>query len=68
MLKYHSDMGHCFSLVLVVSKKVKKSTFLYWENRHGIGEKWIFSIWNGAEIRPHEKGRKSPVNILNIII
>ena len=22
--KYHSDMGHCFSLVVVVSKKIKK--------------------------------------------
>ena len=29
--------------------------------RHGIGEKrWLFSIGNGAEIRPQEKGRKSP--------
>ena len=53
MLKYHSDMGHCFSLVLVVSKKVKNSTFLYWENRHGIGEKdGYFRLGMGLKFGP----------------
>ena len=36
MFKYHSDMGHCFSLVVVFSlKKFKKKrfTFLNWENQ-----------------------------------
>ena len=32
---------------------LKKQTW-YWE------KSWLFSIWNGAEIRPLEKGRKSP--------
>ena len=26
-----------------------------------LGKGWLFSIGNGAEIRPIEKGRKSPV-------
>ena len=26
-----------------------------------LGKKWLFSIENGAEIRPLEMGRKSPV-------
>ena len=25
-----------------------------------LGKRWLFSIWNGAEIRPLEMGRKSP--------
>ena len=25
-----------------------------------LGKRWLFSIWNGAEIRPLEKGRKPP--------
>ena len=25
------------------------------------GKRWLFSIGNGAEIRPLDKGRKSPV-------
>ena len=39
----------------------KKSTFLNWENQTWYWEKmWLFSIGNGAEIRPLEMGRKSP--------
>ena len=26
-----------------------------------LGKKWLFSIGNGAEIQPLEKGRKSPI-------
>ena len=29
MFKYHSDMGHCFSYVVVVSKKGKKNIYVY---------------------------------------
>ena len=25
-----------------------------------LGKRWLFSIWNGAEIRPLELDRKSP--------
>ena len=53
-----------FSQVLVVSiKKSKKKTltFLNWEKQTWNWEKrWLFLIENGAEIRPLEKGRKSP--------
>ena len=62
----------CLSIILtwvIVSRKyivkVKKKNFFYLigKNRHGIGEKRsLFSIGNGAEIRPLEKGRKSPDN------
>ena len=45
----------------IVKKKKKKR-----ENRPGIGEKgWLFSIGNGAEIRPLEKCRKSPENLVS---
>ena len=64
---YHSDVGHCFSYIVVVSKKkVKKKknfffTFLNWEKQTWYWEKrWLFSIGNGAEFRPLEKGRKGP--------
>ena len=70
-LKYHPDMGLCFSYVVVFSKKskkkkIKKNLFyfsLFGKNAHGIGKKvasFDFSIGNGAEIRPLEMGRKSP--------
>ena len=55
------------SLVVVVSKKSKKKkifffTFLYLGKTDMVfGEKrWLFSIWNRAETRSLEKGRKSP--------
>ena len=65
MFKYHSDMGHCFSSVEVVSKKINIYynffTFLNWENQTWYLEKrWLFSIGNGAEIWPLEISRKSP--------
>ena len=63
MFKYHSDMGQCFSLV-VVSKKSKKKKFLLFfigKIRHGIGKNVGFFIGNGAEIRSLEMGRKGPV-------
>ena len=45
-------------------KKKKKNfffTFLNWENQTWYWEKrWLFFIWNGAEIRPLEMGRKGP--------
>ena len=57
-------MGHCFIVVVGwKGKKNKKKSFFfsflylgkwYWEKR------WLFSIGNGAEIRPLEMGRKSP--------
>ena len=28
-----------------------------------LGKRWLFSIGNGAEIRPLEKGSKSPVHV-----
>ena len=56
---YHSDMGHCVSFS---KKKVFFFPFLNWENRHGIGKNVAIFYWEfpGAEIRPLEKGRKSP--------
>ena len=51
----------------MVSKKVKKEkkfffTFLNWEKQTWYWDNmWLFSIGNGAEILPLEKGRKSPV-------
>ena len=51
----------------MVPKKVKKKKkifffpFLNWENQTWYWEKKrLFSIANGAEIRPLEKGRKGP--------
>ena len=67
MFKDHSDMGHCFSEVVVVSKKrkIKKMffflTFLNWGKQAWYLEKrWPFLIGNGAEIQLLEKVRKSP--------
>ena len=65
MFKYHSDLGQCFSLVVLVSKKSKKKkfffTFLNWENQTWYWEKgWLFLIGNGAENWPLEMGRKGP--------
>ena len=57
MFKYHSDMGHCFSVVMVSKKSKKKSEFFFFLNW---GKRWLFSIGNGAKIRPLEMGRKSP--------
>ena len=50
---------------MVSKKKSKKNlkifTFLNWEKQTWYWEKrWLFSIGNGAEIRPLEMGRKSP--------
>ena len=68
MFKYHFDMGHCFSKVVVVSKKVKIYIYIFFyfflettttffnKTDMVLGKKWLFSIWNV------EKGRKSPVN------
>ena len=60
MFKYHSDMGHCFSYVVVVSKKKDFFfffSFLNWENQTWYWEnRWLFSIGNGAEIRPLDMG------------
>ena len=48
---------------MVSTKKVNKSyvfvlLFLIGKIRHGMGTRWLFSIGNGAAIRPLEKGRK----------
>ena len=34
--------------------------FLMRKTEMVLGKRWLFSIGNGAEIRPLEKGRKSP--------
>ena len=53
MFKYHSDMGHCFSSVVVVSKKVIFFTFHKLEKKDMVLEKmWLFLIGNMAEIGP----------------
>ena len=53
-------------------KKVNKTSYIYiffftflnWEKQTWYWEKrWLFSIGKGAEIRPLEKGRKSPENV-----
>ena len=53
-----------------VKKKCKKKkiffffTFLNEENQTWYwGKRWLFSIGNGAEMRPLEMGRKSPENL-----
>ena len=56
-------MGHCFTQVVVVTKQKVKTfflTFLNWEKTDIVlGKKdGFFSIGNGGEIRPLEKGRK----------
>ena len=63
MFRYHSDMGHCFSKVVVVSKKKKKKKiFLYLgKTDMALGKKIAIFDGNGAEIRPQEMGRKFPV-------
>ena len=51
MFKYHSDMGHCFSL---------KHFFLIGKNRHGIGKKGGYFDWElGRNSAPRE-GQKIP--------
>ena len=55
MFKYHSDTGHCFSYIVVVSKKI---LFVIGKTNMVLGKRWIFSIWNVAKVRPVEKGRK----------
>ena len=63
MFKYHFEMGHCFSQLVVVSKKSKKK---YWGDQTWYWEKrWLFLIGNGAQIRPLEKDRKSDAIVLN---
>ena len=43
-------------------------TFLNWEKQTWYWEKrWLFLIGNGGEIRPLEKGRKSPV-IVHVVV
>ena len=57
-------------MVSIKSKKRKEKkniffffTFLNWEKQTWYWEKrWLFSIGNGAETWPLEKGRKSPVH------
>ena len=64
-------MGQCFSLTCssglkkTKNKNKKKKFFFFtfhnWENQTWYWEKrWLFSIGNGAEIRPLEMGRKGP--------
>ena len=65
MFKYHSDMGHCFSYVVVVSKESKKKNVFFFvfflllfflEKRcygHGIGKKdSYFQLGMGPKFRP----------------
>ena len=56
MCKYHSDIGHCCSQVVVVSKKRFFLLFLIGENRHGIGGKNvpIFDWEWGRNAAPRE--------------
>ena len=59
--KYHSDMGHCFSYGPVVVKKNFFFFFFDWDKQDMVlGKRWLFSIGNGAEIRPLQKGIKCP--------
>ena len=66
MFKYHSDMGHCFSKVVVVSKKVKKKNkknifvlfFLIGKNRHGIGKKVAIFDWQWVRNSAPREGQK----------
>ena len=58
-------MGHCFSKK---SKKKNQKNFFFFfyfsllgKTDMVLGKMWLFSIENGAEIRPLEMGRKSPV-------
>ena len=65
MFKYHSDMGHSFSIVVVVSKK---KDFFFFFLLFSIGKtdmvlgKKVAILGMGPKIRPLEKGIKSPVN------
>ena len=60
MFKYHSDMGHCFSSIVEVSKKSKKKKkdfffllFLIGKIRRGIGEKGgYFQLGMGPKFAP----------------
>ena len=49
VFKYHSDMGHCFSLVVSKKSKIKKMIFfllnLIGKSRHGIGKKVAIFDW-----------------------
>ena len=51
--------------ILFFLLKKKKFFFFYFsqlgKNHMVLGKKWLFSIGNGAEIQPLEKGRKCPV-------
>ena len=57
------------SLFLISSSGLKKKifflfTFLNWEKQTWYWEnRWLFSIGNGAKIRPLEKGRKSRAKV-----
>ena len=62
MFKYHSDMGHCFSYVEVVSKNIFFFFFFYFSQLRKtdvvLGKRWLFSIGNVVEIRPLEISRE----------
>ena len=49
-------MGHCFSEVVEVSKKMKK------KNRHGIGKKVAVLDWEWGWISAPKEGQKMPVH------
>ena len=62
MFKYHSDMGHCFSYVVVVKKSKEKKMFffaLFGKNGHGIGKKVAIFDWEWGRNPTLELGRKS---------
>ena len=70
MFKYHSDMGHCFSYVVVVLKKIKKIKiktyfFIFYFSQLGktdmvLGKKVAIFDWElGRNLAPRE-GQKMP--------
>ena len=62
MFKYHSDMGHCFSQVVVVSKKSKFFflLFLTGKKRHGIGKNVATFNWDWGRNSVPREGQKIP--------
>ena len=62
VFKYHSDMGHCLSLVVVFSKKIVLFFYfsLFWKNRHGIRKKVAIFDWEWGRNLAHRDGQKIP--------
>ena len=66
MFKYHSDMGQCFSYVVVVSKKSKKKIFFFLflfligKINMVLGKKVVIFDWEwGRNLAPRD-GQKRP--------